>query len=168
MLTVLEMAESELPDLLKNESDWKTLDVNYHPPRVKRVWNVCGGNWFRISLHKIYPCEKGEALFHPHPWPSAIKILEGGYEMNVGYGQGLKTPPIACTIILSEGSYYEMLNKDGWHSVRPLTEHSYSMMLTGKVWEREEIKSSTPLQTLTDERKKEIFDKFRKYFLLSL
>lgn len=157
MLSALERVEDDLPHLLA-ESGWKTLDVNYHPPRVKRLWGYYGE--LRISLHKIYPCRNGEALFHPHPWPSAMRILSGRYEMAVGYGGGDDPPPAAAKLILPAGTSYEMTDKHGWHYVRPLDEPSFSLLVTARPWQRSSPKGEN-LQPLTNADKWEILDFFR-------
>jgi hypothetical protein len=89
MLEILASVESELPRLLLDESAWSGLLIDYHPPTVERLW--MGWQGHRVSLHRIHPCGPGQALFHPHPWPSAMRILSGEYEMAVGYGRG-ETP----------------------------------------------------------------------------
>lgn len=135
--------------------EWNSLDVDYDPPRVERLWRQLGDT--RVYIHMIHPCT--EALYHPHPWPSAIKILRGSYEMGVGYGPGLAPPPMACKITLAAGSYYEMTDINGWHYVRP-SELVLSLMITGPKWEREEIKSKNPLSPLSDKRKQELLNYF--------
>ena len=59
---------------------WKTLDVNYEPPQVHRMWVQHGD--YRVNLHRIFPCKM--PIYHPHPWPSVILVLDGEYEMGVG------------------------------------------------------------------------------------
>lgn len=170
MLEVLERVRDEvLPALLEGSTPWNTLAVRYEPPFVNRCWLQWGE--YRISLHKIYPCE--EALFHPHPWPSAVEIFSGRYEMGIGsfpaaYGRlpawfGWK-PEIAATAMLESGTQYEMLNPRGWHYVKPLGVPSMSLMVTGQPWK---TASSTPgkgieHQTLPIESQAEILDFFRK------
>ena len=41
MLDVLERVEADLPALLADDLGWNSLDINYHPPRVERLWR----NW---------------------------------------------------------------------------------------------------------------------------
>lgn len=113
---------------------WSTLDVDYEPPRVERLWKPLPNEDARIYLHRIHPCEK--ALFHPHPWPSAVMILSGRYEMGVGFGSGEQEPPVAARTILAAGSCYEMDHPDGWHWVRPIGGPSLSVMITGLPWKR--------------------------------
>ena len=66
-----------------------------------------------------------------------MRILHGGYEMGIGYGAGLETPPVACKVILAAGSEYEMNHPDGWHYVRPISPVSLSLMVSGQPWKRE-------------------------------
>ena len=82
MLHLLHAIEADLPLLLTNTDGWASLDIDYHPPRVERVFRDLDGA--RVSLHVIHPCEPEQALFHPHPWPSAMRVLSGTYEMGVG------------------------------------------------------------------------------------
>jgi hypothetical protein len=107
------------------------------------------------------PCEPGEALFHPHPWPSAMRILEGTYEMAVGHGAGSTAPPIAARIIASGDFRYEMTDPDAWHYVRPIGRPSLSIMVTGKPWPRVSPGAGEPLQPLDDARRGVLFDWFR-------
>jgi len=74
--------QTVLMDLLRNPSIWNTLDVNYHHPRVERLWTQIVDA--RLMLHVIHPCKPEEALYHPHPWPSAMHVLSGKYEMGLG------------------------------------------------------------------------------------
>lgn len=131
MLKALFAAEQRLPQLLENLDDWHTLDVDYEPPRVERMWTTLQDG-SRLYLHKIYPCKK--ALFHPHPWPSAIKVLSGVYEMGVGTSATADDPTESATILLTAGTSYEMIAPNGWHYVRPLAFSSLSLMLTGAPW----------------------------------
>jgi len=129
MLHLLKEALKELPDLLGRDGpSWNSLYIDYHKPFVSRVWIPWRDN--RINLHKIEPCLGSEALYHPHPWPSAMIVLDGAYMMNVGHGQGLEKPPVAATMLMTRGSCYEMTDVDAWHSVQPL-ETTYSIMITG-------------------------------------
>jgi hypothetical protein len=131
MFDILARAEQALPELLRGLEGWHSLDVNYEPPRVERLWRPFED--CRLYLHRIHPCAK--ALYHPHPWPSIIKIVAGGYEMGVGFGAGDNEPPIAATLKLVPGAIYEMINIDGWHYVLPSVEN-LSIMITGAPWDR--------------------------------
>jgi hypothetical protein len=159
MLDVLRRAEEALPKMLLDEGVWQSLHVDYHPPTVDRLWTRWGE--YRLFLHRIHPCAAGEALFHPHPWPSAMRVLEGEYEMAVGFGQGMEEPPIAA-LMVSRGDFrYEMTHPDAWHYVRPIGAPTLSVMVTGKPWERESHRSSKPLLSLKTEQVAELLRLFR-------
>ena len=121
---------------------WNSLDVDYHPPRVLRLWRNINfeGAEYRLYLHRILHTDK-PCLYHKHRWPSAIFLLEGSYEMGISYdvdpipplSTKLKTPTIA-TFVLNKGSGYEMLDPHGIHYVKPITPDSISVMISGPVF----------------------------------
>lgn len=157
LLPVLHKVEADLPFLLQDEGGWQTMDITYEPPHVERLWRTWGYD-HRIYIHRIFPCAPEEALFHPHPWPSIVKILsEKGYFMRTGYGPGLIEPPSAVNLLLSQGSVYEMTNPDGWHAVIPLDGPSLSLMITGRPWGRPMPKKhGMPQGPLSDKTKREL------------
>lgn len=158
-----QIEEKVLLDLLNKPNEWKTLFIDYHPPLVERCWAQIGN--YRLYLHFIHPCEPADALFHPHPWPSAMHVLTGKYEMSLGYGPGLIEPPKMCTILVENGGmYYDMTHIDGWHSVRPVGSVCATVMLTGPKWNREEIKSNEPLKAMTPERKMVMLQYFTAFY----
>lgn len=162
MLHVLGRAEAAVPALLEADADsWHTLDVDYEPPRVERLWRDFEKD-YRIYLHRIHPCDK--ALFHPHPWASAIKVLSGKYVMGVGYTLDNVPPTEAATIVLAAGSYYEMIDPDGWHYVRPIGGPSLSIMVTGPKWDRWSPKADHKLGPLTDIAKRVLLDDFSRIY----
>lgn len=116
--------------LVDPATEWHSLKVRYETPHVDRVWTALPDG-SRLNLHRIYPCE--EPLLHPHPWPSAVVVVDGSYQMEMGY-QGVLVDHSVGTVLLTVGSAYEMLNPDGLHSVRPVGGPSLSIMLTGKPW----------------------------------
>jgi hypothetical protein len=155
MLEVLHEVESELPALMRDESAWKSVFIDYHPPTVERLWlpwRDC-----RVCLHRIHPCAPGEALFHPHPWPSVMRILSGEYEMAVGYGKGESPPPVAALMIAAGDFRYEMTDPDAWHYVRPVRVPTMSLMITGKPWDRPAPTASKLLRPLKAEQCAAIF-----------
>jgi hypothetical protein len=162
MLDVLEAAERELPALLRDEGGWNSVYIDYHPPTVERLWRKWGA--YRIYLHRIHPCPRGEALFHPHPWPSAMRILSGEYEMAVGYGKGEQAPPIAALMIAAGDFRYEMTDPDAWHYVRPIGAPAMTLMVTGPPWDRWSHRSDKPLVALSDEQKSAILRFFRQRY----
>lgn len=170
MLRILSNCAWDLPRLLEEpETSWQSLDVDYDPPRVERLWRTVfyrdtgeSGGEYRFYLHRIHPCE--DPLYHPHPWPSAVAVLSGSYEMSVGHGPGEKGPPVAMTSRLSPGSSYEMIDPDGWHSVRPLGQASLSLMVTGAPWSRWSPKPAgkRKLEPLSSAKKVELIEIFGK------
>lgn len=152
-----------LPTLLHTPEAWQTLDVDYEPPRVERLWAQLGDN--RLYLHRIHPCERGQALYHPHPWPSAVHLVEGTYEMAVGYGSGDEHPPHATTMVLAAGTKYEMLDQDGWHDVRPLGGTCLSVMLAGKPFVGGTRRGQKPkLNPLSEAVKFDLLQRFIAHF----
>lgn len=157
MLNVLAAAERALSGLLRERPlKWQSLDIDYHPPRVERLWQPfeLEGETYRIYLHKIYPCEPHEALFHPHPWPSAMRVVSGNYEMGIGYGTGIEPPPVAARMVVFAQSHsrdfkYEMTDPNAWHYVRPLVVPAWTVMVTGRPWNREAPSSAEPLKPLS-------------------
>lgn len=158
MIAKLEWVESHMVELIKKKQ-WNSIFVDYNPPFVERVWTQLADR--RVFLHKILPCDPEEALFHPHPWPSAVKILSGRYQMGIGYAGGSIAPPVAMTTILGPGSVYEMNDIDGWHYVAPLEEPVMSLMITGEPWGRTWVpKSDKHLEQLPREKINHILDFF--------
>ena len=151
MLDILEHAKKCIKSR-SNPDVWNSLFINYHPPIVERLWIEWSA--YRINLHYIHPCKDGEALMHPHNWPSAMEVLHGKYLNKVGYG----TEPV-ITEILTKGSQYEMVNKKTWHSVTPIGEPAISLMVTGSPWDKGK-KSDIILGPLSAERKVELLSKF--------
>lgn len=160
MLDVLAAAEAALPDLLADASSWRSLDIDYHPPRVERLYRDFGE--FRVNLHRASPCDPSAALIHPHPWPSAMRLVRGRYRMWIGHGAGTERPPLAGLVELSAGSCYAMAERDQWHAVAPIGAPTLSVMVTGKPWDR--VMPITPdkrLQPLSDRVCLELVGLFR-------
>lgn len=157
--------------LLNNPTLWQSLDIDYETPRVERVWIPINNK--RLSLHVIHPCEAGEALLHPHVWESAMYVLPIGglYEHTIGcqmydeIGYLTPKPTIVCKQIVEGPMYYEMMHEDSVHSVRPIAQPVFTIMLTGKpIWSENACKVGKNLVSLSDERKKEILLTFKNYF----
>jgi len=151
-------------DLLHRPEIWNSLNIDYHPPTVERLW--CQIGVYRLYLHFIHPCQEGEALFHPHPWPSAIHVLEGSYETGFGFGEGIEEPEVFGKVMVPTGGmYYDMTHKDGWHYVRPIIGVCSSVMLAGEPWDREQLKEDRgELKPLSDDRKVIMLEYFKNYY----
>lgn len=123
MLQQLHDVIAALPSLLRDRDAWHSLHITYHPPRVERLW--CQHGNLRVFLHRIWPTD-ADVLYHPHPWPSAVRVVRGRYVHTLGD----ETGPLS-TSILAAGSEYEMTNPRAWHSVRPDEGPSDSIMVVG-------------------------------------
>jgi len=166
MIEALEEIEKELPDLLDLEG-WESLNVDYFPPVVHRVWRQYGD--YRICLHRIFPPkEDDKVLFHPHKWPCAVKLLKGQYETTMAYKWDRELPPlIAGKLVLNEGSVYEMNRPHQWHSVRPVNcEYALSLLVMGPLYnvnyEGAEVKKK--LKPLSNRRKNSIIKEFKEIY----
>lgn len=162
MLAVLDRVLEQIPDLLLDYMAWNDVKIDYEHPHVERLWRQIDD--FRLSLHRIHPCKTGQALFHPHPWPSAMAIVRGEYEMAFGFGAGDEPPPIASRLYAKAGTRYAMIHPDAWHSVRPIHAPVWTVMVSGKPWQRRAPKSDRPLERLTPETRHYLFMTFHEIF----
>lgn len=168
MLQVLSDAELDLPKLLlEGPETWQTLDIDYEPPHVERLWRPWGE--FRISLHRIWPC-RDPALFHPHPWPSAMRVVRGAYTMGIGYSEPGYRPCEVARVVLEAPSVYEMVSQQGWHFVRPMGANpSLSVMVTARPWEtqifdHDKFGKAANLKPLSDEKRIEVHRDFVRHY----
>jgi hypothetical protein len=128
-----ELINGPLPGMLENPDMWKSLIVNRRYPHTYRVYhNLPNGN--RICLHRFDKFADGEAFYHPHPWPGAFLVLDGKYQMKVGFAKDRESPPQdVMEEMLSKGSAYSITNPLTFHSVVPL-DTTYTVMLNGPVF----------------------------------
>ena len=134
---LIDVEKTVLPSLLEPRDDdeqWHSLDINYRPPHVQRVWREVDRE-HRILLHMVHDCEPGTEFFHPHPWPSAVHA-HTQYMMRSGAGpHDGPDPEVTLTQIIEAGSYYEMTRRESWHSVRVYgAKVGFSTMLIGNPW----------------------------------
>ena len=173
MLNILRNVMTDiLPDLLRDGEPWNSLDINYERPHVKRLWRQYGNH--RVLLHKIEPCGRDEAFWHPHKSPSAVLVLndqdtEVLYEMGTGYGAwhgpGSSKPPVSMSMIVSGHAEfaYEMVDPLSWHYVRPINDPSYSLMIIGRPWVVSlPVDKVPPLKPLDEATKEALLDTFRR------
>lgn len=132
MIKLLNKIEENLGDILfKNADNIRTMYIDYHKPYVSRMWFIDKENDCRVFLHKIETCQESkEALYHPHPWDSAMRIIAGQYEMGIGHSETNEIPKTDCKLILRSGTCYEMTEMHGWHYVSPIDEPAYTLMIT--------------------------------------
>jgi len=156
--------------LLNNPNIWESKDVDYTTPRVERVWLPINDK--RLSLHVIHPCEDGSAYMHSHVWETAMFVLPIGglYEHTIGVRAwdqdgGDQVDYIACKQIVEGAMYYEMMEETAIHSVRPISQPVFTIMLSGMpIWKGNSCTLPKKLVSLSDERKKEILLTFKNYF----
>lgn len=170
MIDILKgISNKEMFDILsRDNSEFTSLDIDYHPPRVERIQTMYEG--YRISFHIIHPCKREEALYHPHAWPSAVHVMLGKYEMGVSHSLDLDATEETlrkneiCKTVVSNGMYYEMLNPHGFHYVRPVDEPVYSIMLMGPKWDTDtpQKKATKELKPLEDWRIDEMKKRFKQ------
>lgn len=166
-IEILKSLEPDIKELL-NYDIWNSLDVDYFPPRVERLWTIYKD--FRIFLHIIHPTNK-PCLYHKHRWPAAFKQVEGAYEMGITYHKdeinsnlAYELPTLA-KFIINKGSYYEMTQTDCLHYVKPLDNISASIMITKDLYLESDIRKeiiNIELNKLTENRKNEILTFFKK------
>jgi hypothetical protein len=171
MLDTLELIESMIEtqdNYMGTDMDgWQSMLIDYHKPFVERVWRQQGQ--FRVLIHRIHACTREEALLHPHPWPSAMRVINGSYEMGVTYGatgRDHRVNPVAAVIRGSSGMRYEMTDPKAWHYVRPLSDTVLTLMIAGKPFPGPQLsyrsvvasKVTAPLQALEDTVKRSVLN----------
>lgn len=162
--TLQEIERTLLPAWLEDPTLWQSLDIDYHPPRVERIWRQHGP--YRLLLHLIHPCAPEHALWHPHEWKSAMHVLNGDYEMGVGYSKTQEAPSSMLKLLNNSGDfYYEMVDGDIWHYVRPIS-HSMTTMLIGppEFTHRPPFKADKKLEPLSESRKTELLSQFKTFY----
>lgn len=135
---LLELLESRtLLEMVKDRSIWDSMIVNKRKPHTYRVFTHLESGE-RICLHKFDPCNTYESFIHPHPWPGAFIILEGGYSMELYLSTDRESPPTyVCKTLLHAPSSYEITNPLTWHGVTPLVT-TYTVMINGPAFPADE------------------------------
>lgn len=152
----------ELRELWADESAWQSLSIDYHPPRVERLFTGIPSAIpsqrpaLRVMLHRLHPCDTGRALWHSHPWPSAVQLLSGRYEHATGFLDNQGRLHRSATTILHAGDSYEITDPLAWHYVRPLGEPAYSVMITGAPWAKHTAPKPAPQRPLTAEETEDL------------
>lgn len=133
MLDTLEVVLDKIPELTRDASRWESLVINRRKPYTFRAFTNIGG--LRVCLHRFEGCDPQESFYHPHPWPGAFIILEGAYNMKLGYSADRESPPKpVAQIKMVAGSRYEIIEPMTWHTVEPITDVVYTVMINGQPW----------------------------------
>lgn len=125
-------------------SDFQSLYVDYEPPYVERLWYQLDPS-HRVFLHHIPSCRPSEALWHPHPWPSIVRVLDtrqysdGYYEHGVGYDSKREGDPPTGVVQRIRGEItYVMDDPHAWHYVAP-SDIVFSIMIVGAPFPQEQL-----------------------------
>jgi hypothetical protein len=88
-LRALTIAKEMIDELMVNHlHEAKTKRIIHDEPEVHRIWWDVGE--VRVALHRIFPCKTRSCFFHPHPWPTAVECMKGGYTNRVAIYNGPK------------------------------------------------------------------------------
>ena len=167
----LKHAELHIPRLLMQPEIWNTLDVDYYPPRVERLWTQYD-NEHRLFIHLIHPTDE-PCLFHKHRWPASFKMIDGSYEMGITWfrdeikSEDAHKLPMMAKFIIYTGSYYQMTETHTLHYVKPLGGVSTSLMLSGPLYPEAESRKkvgATALKPLSVLRKMTILQWMQKLY----
>jgi hypothetical protein len=110
-------------------SAWNSLIINRRKPYTYRIWRMFGED--RVCLHRFDACDRGEAFLHPHPWPAAFLVLDGGYYQTIGRSHDLfDDPNIVAEFRMTKGSMYEITCPQAWHAIQPF-ENTHTVMVNG-------------------------------------
>lgn len=101
-------------------------------------------------------------LMHSHSWSCAIKVVQGGYQMGIGYSSDrnvVPSPIYSCNV--QPGNIYEITSPNIWHYTKclPSVKYSYSIMLIGPRMRDRKALNNEPLN---EQQKEELFDYFLK------
>ena len=165
MISDLETAILNLNHYLQDRDKWESLLIDRYPPTIHRLSLKIGDNR-TLLLHKLFNCQGQKAFMHSHSWSLACKVVEGGYEMGVGFSNDRNIVPQATfTSIVKPGDVYEITNSNTWHYTKcaPETSHSYSIMIIGP---RERERKALNNSRLTESQRNEVFDYFDNYNLI--
>ena len=162
MIEKLKQIESKLLlDLLSKPNIWNTAMIDHSKPLVEKLWTQVGN--YSITLQFIHHCGIKDAIYHLHASPSAIHMLEGDFDMGIGFGENI--PDEVCSMFVKGGNmYYDMKNVNGWQYIRPAVAVCSMTMLSGKPWDRMLPESDQPNKEIDSNRKFIILEYFEKYY----
>jgi hypothetical protein len=159
----LEYEISRLKEYLQDPHKlWSSLLIEKYPPVIHRL-SLKLSITRTLVLHRLFKCQNTHAYMHSHSWPFAIKVIEGGYEMGVGFSSRRNvTPSVTYTTYVGAGNSYEMCSSDVWHYTKILepVQESYSIMLIGPRQRPRYAQNNFPLNV---EQRAAIFTFFKSY-----
>ena len=190
-----QIEDKMLLDLLVQPDKWNTMLINYHLPLVERCWIQLGNYRLNLHfIHKcetkdaLYHNHRWPSAMHvlygKYEMGLANKYLPGFGELyeirqdkfvdetvkSIGmtfhgeheYDNYVKE---ICKFEMTGDAYYEMLNPEGWHYVRPVGDVCATVMLTGKPWEEsKEFITPGKLEPLSMQKKLIMLKWFEEYY----
>jgi hypothetical protein len=159
MEDLLAPALAALPELLKDQSSWRSLYIDYEPPFLMRLYlPVCAEDrTVYLSLHYFFGAPGGQSPianpyegrpelvnkesannYHPHPWASSFYLFEGSYHQHVGLAKKLgyssELRPASHEVKEQDGNdpeknRYAFNNPLIWHRVLPNAGKPVSTMM---------------------------------------
>ena len=159
LLNELNTIIEHLPSYLSKKG-WESLLITKHPPVIHRL-SLQTNEDRALYLHKLHYCgDKTHAYMHSHPWPCAVHVVQGGYEMGVGFSKDLADSPDALyTTRVYAGHSYEMNSADVWHYTKPIGD-TYSIMLVGRRWRKRRAQNTEPLNWLQRDQLRTFFEEW--------
>jgi hypothetical protein len=117
------------------DNQWNGMEIRHERPHIDRIWTTLDQG-YRICFHKMHTIGPNTPYYHPHPWEFQTFIIKGQYYTNVGTNittddrKKLIQPTVSLRLKLTAGSWYHMDNPLTWHTVEPIDEYVYSVILT--------------------------------------
>ncbi len=160
MIKELQNILPSIKSMLADPAHWDSLLINKYPPIIHRV-SLKLSTSRTLLLHKLFNTNKETAFMHSHSWPFACKVIEGEYEMGVGFSFDRNAPPESLfTTFIKPGNIYEMVSPNMWHYTKPTenTKFSYSILLIGERCRERKAENNSPLPA---DQKEELISWFK-------
>lgn len=164
MLNILSSTEKYLSEWLLHPDKWASLLIDHEEPILERLWRRITFNRhpYRLCLHRLRAAhQQAESFYHNHPWPLAVKVIAGSYEMIYGFGE---KPSQTTKIILKAGDAYEMIDPQMGHAIKPLVDNSLTLMLIGSSWSKSRESLTTTFKPLAPSKKDKILKLFQNFY----
>lgn len=174
MLDVLQEVENGVLAELLTDNSHREIEYYtwYGRSFMERVLYRWGD--YEIHLNKLLPIPRESVVYHFHPWPCILKILDGEYEMGLGFGpRRAKEPPISGRFFnMMPGNVYEMPHRNGWHYVWPSKGPVKTLFICGpEDWRRRDdtfkrgLNRNLKIHKLEEVKGEEILDFYRKIYV---
>ena len=120
---------------LQDPNVWNGYFLDYCKPHMVRLFRQIDSENY-LYLHKLMLCEERDVYPHLHKWPCAVAILDGIYEMSMGYVDDEGNNKMLSKHIVNTSDIYEITNPDALHGIRPVNTSSISAMLRGPEFDK--------------------------------